>query len=152
MKPLLLATALAALALPAFAQDDDDLRKAVEVRQGMYKLYGNYIGPLGGMARGKMDYDAETAQRAAESLAAVASIDRSGFFPEGTSSNDIDDSEALPALWENMDDVTERFDELESATQELAASAGDGLDALKQSVGRVGQTCKGCHDEYRVDD
>ncbi len=152
MRPILLAVALVTLAAPAFAQDDDDLRKAVEVRQGMYKLYGNYFGPLAGMARGEIDYDAETARTAAESLAAVASIDRTGFFPEGTSSEAMEGSAALPAIWEDMDDFTEGFDGVESATQSLAASAGDGLDALKQGVGQVGQSCKGCHDDYRMDD
>ena len=151
MRPLLPIAALAALALPALAQDDD-LRKAVEVRQGMYKLFGNYIGPLSGMARGRIDYDAEAAGRAAASLAAVASIDKSAFFPEGTSAEDMDGTEALPAIWEDMDDFMQGFDELEAATETLAASAGDGLDALRQGVGQVGQTCKACHDDYRLDD
>ena len=62
MKPLLPSAALATLALPALAQDDE-LRQAVRARRAMFTLYGTYIGPLAGMARGEIDYDADVSRR-----------------------------------------------------------------------------------------
>jgi len=31
----------------------------------------------------------------------------------------------------------------------VAAVAGDGLDALRSKIGGVGDSCKGCHDDFR---
>ena len=41
------------------------------------------------------------------------------------------------------------FADLEAASKTLSAEAGNGLDALKGSLGAAGKTCKACHQEYR---
>jgi len=32
----------------------------------------------------------------------------------------------------------------------MAENAGNGLEALQSSIGDVGKSCKGCHDDYRA--
>ena len=56
---------------------------AIEARQGQFKLYGHNIAVLGGMAQGRMDYDAEMAQTAADNLFHLTRHDQSRLWPEG---------------------------------------------------------------------
>ena len=36
------------------------------------------------------------------------------------------------------------------AVNALAAEAGNGLDALRATIGDLGASCKGCHDDFRT--
>lgn len=134
-----------AVATPVLAQD----MKAVEARQGQFKLYSHNLAVLGGMAQGKMDYDAGMAQTAADNLFHVTRHDQSRLWPEGTSSFIEDGTRAKPEIWENLDDFTAKFVAMQDATAALQGVAGDGLDALRPAVGAVGQACGACHEDYR---
>lgn len=134
-----------AVATPVLAQD----MKAVEARQGQFKLYSHNLAVLGGMAQGKMDYDAGMAQTAADNLFHVTRHDQSRLWPEGTSSFIVDGTRAKPEIWENLDDFTAKFVAMQDATAALQGVAGDGLDALRPAVGAVGQACGACHEDYR---
>nr|MBX2836056.1 cytochrome c [Gammaproteobacteria bacterium] len=57
---------------------------------------------------------------------------------------------ALPAIWETFPAITEKSDALKDAAAVLAENAGNGLEALQGAMGDVGQSCKGCHDDYRA--
>jgi cytochrome c556 len=151
MRKLLLAAAAAA-ALPgtAFAQDPSDL---VDARQGFFTLMGLNIGPLAGMARGEIDYDAARAATHAANLAALGSYNPMALFAPGTSNADLPgETRALPAIWENTDDVGAKFAAYAEAAQALAAVAGDGRAEMGAALGAVGQTCQACHDDYRAED
>lgn len=134
-----------ALATPALAQDNP----AVGARQGQFKLYGHNLAVLGGMAQGKIDYDAALAQTAADNLFHITRHDQSRLWPEGTDSSTIVDTRAKAEIWENLDDFTAKFGALQEASAALQAAAGGGLDGLRPAVGAVGQTCGACHEKYR---
>lgn len=134
-----------ALAAPAMAQD----MNAVEARQGQFKLYSHNLAVLGGMAQGKMDYDAAMAQTAADNLFHITRHDQSRFWPEGTDSSSIMETRAKAEIWENLDDFTAKFVAMQEASVALQGVAGDGLDALRPAVGALGQACSACHEEYR---
>lgn len=136
----------------AFAQDKE-IERAVSARQSLMTLFSFNLGPLGEMAKGQMDYDAETATTAAENLAALAKIDQSGMWPEGSGTEALgDETEALRVIWENHDDFTEKRDALEEATAEFASAAGQDLDALRAGIGAVGDACGACHEDFRKSD
>lgn len=135
----------AALALPVMAQDMD----AVEARQGQFKLYGHNLAVLGGMAQGRMDYDATMAQTAADNLFHLTRHDQSRLWPEGTDSSMVMETRAKAEIWENLDDFTAKFVALQEASVALQGAAGNGLDALRPAVGAVGQACGACHEDYR---
>ncbi|MCC1482213.1 c-type cytochrome [Roseibaca sp. Y0-43] len=134
-----------ALAAPALAQD----MNAVQARQGQFKLYGHNLAVLGGMAQGRMDYDAEMAQTAADNMFHLTRHDQSRLWPEGTDSSAIMETRAKAEIWENLDDFTAKFVALQEATAALQGVAGNGLDALRPAVGAMGATCGACHEVYR---
>lgn len=147
--PLVIAAAGLAGPGAALAQD---VPPAVKARQAHMSLYAHNIGILGGMARGNIDYDAAAASAAASNLAALAALDQSTYWPPGTDSDTLMESRALPAIWENLPDVIEKAGALRGATEALAATAGDGLDAVRAGLGPVGQACGACHESYQLSD
>ncbi|QIE55503.1 cytochrome c [Pikeienuella piscinae] len=142
----------AVVALGAGAAMAQDVSKAVSARQSLMKLNAHYIGQLGAMAKGEVEYDSEQAKAAAESLAAVAALDQGAMWPAGSDSDTLGEeaTEALPVIWTSYPAITENIDALADATANLAAVAGDGLEALRGGIGPVGKACGACHKEYRV--
>lgn len=143
-------TATATLALPALSgSHGGDLPASVKARKAHMQLNGHNIGVVVRMARGDTEYDADAATAAASNLAALAQLDQRTYWEPGTDSESLEASRALPAIWENMPDVMAKADALAEATTALAASAGDGLDALRVGLGPVGEACSACHDDYQ---
>ena len=123
---------------------------AVKARQAHMQLYQFNLGYLGGAAQGKVDYDAQTAQNAANNLVALMKMDQSRMWAPGTDNMSIDGTRALPALWENFPNVMEISGGMVAAAENLAAVAGDGKDAMAAALGGVGQACGACHKAYRA--
>jgi cytochrome c556 len=134
-----------AIALPAIAEENP----AIEQRQGQFKLYVHNFGVLGGMVQGRVDYDADMAQTAADNLFHLTRHDQSRLWPEGTDSMSVDGTRASPAIWDDLDDFVMKFSALQDAAENLQAVAGDGIDALRAGFGPVGQSCQACHEVYR---
>lgn len=135
----------------AFAADGPH-DKAIKARQAMFQLYGYHVGILSGMAKGKIDYDAALALEAAQNLDAAANLGQSTLWPQGSDNGNAENmkTRALPAIWETYPAIVEKGDALKAATANLVANAGNGLDALKGSMGDVGGACKDCHTDYRA--
>ncbi|MEY8880882.1 cytochrome c [Donghicola sp. XS_ASV15] len=147
-KLLLTTVTIGALATSALAQSATDTAKA---RRAFFTLIGYEMGTVGAMAQGKMDYDAEAASAAAADMVALTKYTMSDLFAPGTSSDDVPgETRALPAIWEDMSGFQAAGEDFTAALMELNAVAGDGLDALRPAVGKLGGTCKACHDEYRA--
>lgn len=149
---VLAGTALMATAAFAASHMDPAAEKAVKARQSHMTLYAFNIGTLGGMAQDKMPYDAEAAGRAAENLAALASLDQAGYWVEGTDAGSIEGTKAKAEIWSAMPEFEEHIEQLATATTALAENAGTDLDSLKASFGDVGKACGSCHEEFRVSD
>ncbi|WP_373356724.1 cytochrome c [Pseudoroseicyclus sp. CXY001] len=144
-----IALALTLPAAPLLAQGMDPAAAAINARQSHMVLQQTFLMPLGGMAQGQIEYDAETAAAAAANLAAVSSVDPRFYFPEGTSSADMEGTKALPAIWENPEGFAEAWAALATASTALAEVAGDGPEALQGAFGAVGAACGGCHRSFR---
>jgi cytochrome c556 len=131
----------------ASAQEDGN--PAVKARQSQMSLQAFNLGILGQMAQGKADYDAEAAQAAAANLAALTATDWRAYFPEGTADGEVPDTEALPAIWEDMADFEAKKQAVADAAAALAEAAGTDLDALKGAMPGVANACSACHKTYR---
>jgi cytochrome c556 len=140
----------ASVALPGAALAQDAIQNALKARQGQFNIMALNLGVLGGMARGNMDYDAATAQAAADNLVAVSQIAQSFNWPEGSDNMSIDATRALPAIWDNLDDVVAKWEAFGTEAAALAAVAGTGAEALGPALGAVGGTCQACHEAYRA--
>lgn len=150
-KTVLNATLISTLALSSltFSANAQDANPAVTARQGHMQIMSLNIGILGQMARGNVDYDADTAQAAADNLLALTLINQQFYWPQGTDTDSIEGTRALPAIWADFPGVMEVGTQFTTATQGLAGVAGDGLDAMRTALGPVGSACGACHDDYR---
>lgn len=156
MRGMLGAVALCStvLLLPALAAAQDDMaKKALSARQGFMQVVVWEAGPLFGMAKGEVAYDAETAAANAENLDAVLrySVDR--LFIPGTSKSDLPGkTRALSSIWEEPDKFARQYQELRDAAAVLARDAGKGKDAMTAAVQQLGKACGNCHDDFRAEE
>ena len=139
------------LAFAASAAKDPN-EKAIKARKAVMTLQSWYAGPLFQMAKGDMDYDADTAGAYAAALDTMASIKGDMMWPPGTDNGAYaGKTRALPELWSTWPEAGEKAQALSEASAALSEVAGDGLDALRSKIGAVGKACKGCHDDFRAD-
>ena len=139
-----LAVAIGGLAGIAAAQMKPDV--LVKQRQSAMTLIGKYFGPLGGMAQGKVPFDAKIVQRNAEYLGSLSQMPWDGFDASTQSVK----SRALPALWEQpgkVKEAVERFTSEVSKLQQVSKGGDEG--AIKAQIGAVGKSCANCHDNFR---
>lgn len=128
-----------------------DAERAVQARNALMTLNGHYLGQLGAMAKGETPYDAAKAEAAATSLAALATLDESAMWPEGTDNETLGDkTRALPVIWSTYPAITEKMQALTDATAALAKTAGTDLASLRAGMGPVGKACGDCHETYRA--
>jgi len=127
-----------------------DLPAPVQARQGQFQIMALNVGVVANMARGNTEYDAAAAQAAADNLVAISMLDQSFHWPEGTDNMALDGTRALPAIWENLPDVVEKWGAFGAAAEGLAAVAGNGLEGMQAALGPVGGSCGACHDAYRA--
>ncbi|MEH6834053.1 MULTISPECIES: c-type cytochrome [Falsihalocynthiibacter] len=134
----------------SFASTDAELKAAVEARQENMKQRGKELGALGAMLKGEVAYDAAAAQAAADALLATVTADQSGFWLPGTDSDTFPGSRAMPAIWAEGSKAGEEGAALVVAAEAMVATAGQGVDGIKASMGGVGAACSSCHKAYRA--
>ena len=128
-----------------------EMDKPVAARKAVMKLRVFYISQLGGMAKGKIQYDAKKAQGAADGLLALAKLDMSSMWPAGSGNDKLGDmTRAKPEIWKPNSGVGAKAKDLRTATEALAKVAGTGLDGLRGGIGAVGKSCGSCHKAFRV--
>jgi len=145
----------AAVLVPTLAltQDKPDLgEQAIEGRKGFMEIVVLEAGPLFGMAKGDVPYDAELAAANAANLNAIADYDLVRLFPEGTSNADRpDETRALPDIWADLPKFRKAMDDWRAAVAVVAAEAGKGQAELAAAVGEMGKACGGCHKPFRAE-
>lgn len=138
------------VAFPAVAQNAE---RAVKARKAAMQLYAHYLGQLGAMAKGEVEYDAEKAGSMAASLAAVTSLDQSAMWPQGSDNGVLgDETGALPNIWTTFPAIVEKSTALTNATAAMKDAAGQDLASLQAAMGPVGGACGACHKEFRQAD
>lgn len=76
-----------------------------------------------------------------------------GHFPAGTSREDGYDTEALATIWEKPEEFKAAATKLVDESAKLAELAGGGdKAAVGAQAMAMGGACKGCHDQFRLDD
>jgi cytochrome c556 len=136
--------ALGAIAGAAVAQVKPEV--LVKQRQAGMTLISKYFGPLGGMAQGKVPFNAQVVQRNADYLAALSQMPWDGFHP----STADEKSRAKPELFKEMDKVKGLIDRFEGEVKKLQSVAKSGDEAaIKSQIAAVGKSCGACHDPYR---
>ena len=133
------------------AQDKDAAEKAIDARRGFMQIVVREAGPLFGMAKGDMAYDAAAAQANADNLNALIQYDLPRLFVEGSSNADkAGKTRVLPAALSDLTGVGKALDGLRTAVANVAAEASKGQAELAGAVGEMGKACGNCHNPYRA--
>ena len=118
----------------------------VKQRQAAMTLIGKYFGPLGGMAQGKVPYNADVVKRNTGYLDALSKMPWDGFH-ENT--KDLK-SRALPAVFSDAAKFKEASDRFNGEVAKLVTTVGGGDEAaIKAQLGAVGKACGACHNDFR---
>ena len=118
----------------------------VKQRQAAMTLQGKYFGPLGGMAQGKIPYDAGVVARNAGYLEVLAKLPWDGF----NANTQGEKSAALPEIWKDQAGFKAAGDRLQDEVGKLVAATKGGNEAtVKAQLGAVGKACGGCHEKFR---
>lgn len=132
-----------------FAAGHANVDGAVKARKSQMQLYAFNLGILGNMAKGSVDFDAAAAQRAADNMVALSSMDTTDLWPAGSSADDVDGTRALAVMWDNIPDVMEKVGALSAAATAMSENAGT-LEGVQANMGALGQACGACHQAYRA--
>jgi cytochrome c556 len=136
------ATLLASGSVLAQAKPDT----LVKQRQSAMTLIGKYFGPMGGMAAGKVPYNADVVKRNTAYLDALSKMPWDGFTP-GT--QEIK-SRTLPAVYSDAAKFKEAQDHFTGEVTKLVATVSGGDEgAIKAQLGALGKSCGGCHQSFR---
>lgn len=143
LKSLVLAAALGCLCVAGVSAQEEPQA----VRQALMKGIGQSMGALGAIAKGEKPYDAAVVQTALETI----STNSKAFpdqFPPGSETGL--ESEAAPAIWENMADFKAKSDKLAAEADTLLAAMPADQAAVGGAMKSLGATCGDCHETYRL--
>lgn len=141
---ILLGAAALAIAGATYAVAADEPQA---VRQELMKQVGGAVGAMAKMAKGEEPYDAA----AVLAHLKVISDNLTKFpdqFPAGSETGM--ESEAAPAIWQNMDDFKARAAKLKADADAAIAAAPADAAAFGALFGPLTQNCAGCHETYRL--
>lgn len=150
---LLAAMMLSTSVSESFAAEATD--KTVKARRAYYQVVLSSAGPLFGMLKGKVPYDAAKAQTFADNLKLISQIKNGHLWPKGSDNANPalkGQTRALPAIWAAGSDVGAKGKAWREAIAKLADVAGKGKDAMTAQMKAVGATCSACHKAYRAKD
>lgn len=155
MKKMLISLTLAAtlaapLAVAKEATSQKQADTAVQFRKAVLQLVRSNMGPLGGMAKGQIDYDADVMSKNAMRIEQLAMM-MDDYFALDTRKFTVK-TDAANTIWEQMDDFSAKSKDMVDAAANLKAIALAKDEAnYRKAIGSLGATCKACHDEYKVD-
>lgn len=138
--------ALFACAIPASAAEDP-----IAVRKALMGSMGGAAGLTAGVMKGELDYSPAIGKAAIATANAVA-VAYPDYFPEGSVTGD---TTASPKIWEDPEGFEAEIDKLqEAAAAAVEASGKDGpadAEAFTAAMKPVLDTCKNCHETYRIE-
>jgi cytochrome c556 len=138
-------------AAESFAAEATD--KRVKARRAYFQTVLANAGPLFGMVKGKVAYDAAKAKTFANNLNLVAQMNLGYLWAKGTDNATLKgQTRALPAIWAANSEIGAKAADFSKAVAKLASVAGNGKDAMSGAMKAVGATCGGCHKPYRAKD
>ena len=149
---IMLGTAILVLGTASItALADGHLENAIKARKAVMQLRAYSLGQLGAMAKGEVEYDAAAATAAANNLLALANLDQSTMWPQGTDNASMPGkTRALPEIWSTYPAVVEKAKAMVTAAEAMAAAAGTDLASLQGAMGDVGKACGGCHKPFQA--
>lgn len=139
--------ALAALATPSLASDDP-----IATRQALMDNNGAAAAVAGGIMKGEVEYAPVVGKAVIVAMSATAHA-YGDYFPEGSA--DPARSYASPKIWEDRAGFETELGSFQTRVASALEAAGKSgpadKDAFAAAVGPIFDSCKSCHESYRID-
>jgi cytochrome c556 len=119
--------------------------EAIQERKKAMEGVRDNLMVIGSIVKKEKPFDAEVVHASAGAIA--ENLARSAdLFPEGSDSGDVA-TDAKPEIWTDR----EKFDSLLEASRQAAIDLQSvtAAEDLPPAMGKLGNTCKSCHDLYR---
>ncbi|WP_161958780.1 c-type cytochrome [Ferruginivarius sediminum] len=124
-------------------------KDAVEYRQAVMASLGGHAGAISRIVKQQVDYD-HIAQHA-EAIAATAPLVED-IWPDNSKPGDYEKTDALAKIWDEPDAFQEKVDKLKVEAEDfLAVAKGGDQGEVIAAFKELGQSCGGCHDDYRAE-
>ena len=117
-------------------------------RQELMENTKDALGPMIGMAKGEVEFDAATVQSSLLTMQ-ITAAEAGALFPEGSESGH--DTEAKASIWSDRAGFEQAMADFDVAVKAALDAAPASVDERKPALNGVLKTCKGCHDGYRVE-
>lgn len=148
MKLSHVAVAALALGVATAALAESKAESAIQYRQALMTVNIHALGPLIGMAQGKIPYDKAVVAKNSQILEALIGLPWASFGP-GTEKGAP--TKADMKIWSEQAKFKEASDQTEQAVAKLGQAVKGGDEkAVKTAIGEVGKACNSCHHDYRL--
>lgn len=132
------------------AKNAKQANSAIQFRQALLQLVLSNVGALGGMAKGVIPMDRARIEKNAMRIEQLALM-MPDYFKLDTRGFNVP-SDALDKIWDNQEDFSNKMATLAEAAANLKKAAQSGEDGtLKPAIGKIFNTCKSCHDDYKAE-
>lgn len=149
-KKLALAILAATIAGTAGAQIKPE--DAIKFRQSGYGFMAWNMQRIKANVEGKFDKDEVV--KAANAIQAIANSGMGALYLPGTDKGKgWETTRAKPAIWTEKEKLGKAAMSFNKEANEMAKVAATGdAGAVKQQLGKLSATCKGCHDDFKIKD
>ena len=123
----------------------------IKFRQAGYSFMSWNMGKIKANVEG--EFNAQQVQAAATAIAGIAGSGMGALYGPGTE-KDIGDrkTRVKPEFFQEMPNVGKLATDFNNAAANLAKVAATGdKAAVQKAFGETGETCKACHDKYRME-
>lgn len=150
-KKLIIALLATAIGGTAIAQVKPE--EAIKFRQSGYAFMAWNMQRIKANVEGSK-FDKDEVIKAANAIQAIANSGMGSLYLPGTDKGTgWEASRAKPGIWtekEKMGKVAMAFNKEANEMAKVAATGDAG--AVKAQLGKLGGTCKGCHDDFKIKD
>ena len=138
----------AALIVSVPAAQAEEPENYIKYRQAVMKAIGGHNGAASQVVRGNVSPEGALAMHA-DALAALTR-DIASLFPEGS---DFGETAAKPEVWSERAEFEKAAEDSGAAAAAFAESVSGGdAEKIAAAFKDLGETCKGCHKQFREKD
>ena len=121
----------------------------MDLRQSLFRLIGYSFGPIGGMLKNKVPFDAAVVREELRRASKRSSPMITEVFQNDTRKFTLK-TKAREGIWTNKSDFQAKNDDLVKASAALTrCSQGRRQEGVMQAAAAVGKACGACHDNFR---
>lgn len=151
-KSITLVLLAALIAGPALAHEASNTESLIKYRQSGYAFMAWNMGRIKANVEGQ--YNKEEVIKAANAIQAIANSGMGALYQPGTDKGKgWEETRVKPELFTDKETVGKVATTFNTEANEMAkvAAAGDAA-AVKVQLGKLGESCKGCHEKFKRKD